>query len=320
MDTNLTAQSAREGMGTVIMHKVYGVGAGEALRLAQAETERLEGLLSRFIETSEIAWINRSAGFAPGKVSPETYEVLSRAVEFSHCSHGRFDVTICPLVKIWNICGGACKCPDERQIAEAIAFVDYKDVILDPDAKTVMLRRPGECIDLGGIGKGFAADLVLKCLREYGIESAFTNFGGNVAALGAKPDGSPWRVGIQHPRLENGLIGAVSVANRSVVTSGDYLRCFMDENGRRYHHILDPVTGYPADSGLASVTVVADSSMDADALSTILFVVGMDEGLAVLRQFPGAEAIFADGSGSVAVTGGLLDSFEPAAGITLKRI
>lgn len=320
MDTNLVAESATEGMGTVIMHKVFGVGAGDALRVAQGETARLEGMLSRFIEDSEIARINRSAGIAPEKVSGDTYAVLSRAVEFSRRSAGRFDVTVGPLVKVWNVYGGVSSPPEDKRIAEAKALVDYTDIGLDSRAKTVMLRRVGQFIDLGGIGKGFAADVVLERLREYGIDSAFTNFGGNVAALGTKPDGSPWRVGIRHPRQEGGLVGAVSAANRSVVTSGDYMRYFMDGSGRRYHHILDPRTGYPADSGLASVTVLAQSSLDADALSTILFVAGMDEGLAILRQFPRAEAIFIDHSGLVSITGGLGESFEPAAGVTLKRI
>jgi thiamine biosynthesis lipoprotein len=188
--------------------------------------------------------------------------------------------------------------------------------MLDPGKRTAGLRRVGQSIDLGGIGKGFAGDRFLEIFKKYGISSAFTNIGGNVAAIGAKPDGSPWRVGIQHPRQENSLIGLVSVADRAVVTSGDYQRYFMGRDGKRYHHILDTSTGYPAESGLVSVTVVAGSSTAADALSTILFVAGMKKGLELLGRFPGAEAVFIDAALGVHVTAGLKQSFQAAEGIS----
>jgi thiamine biosynthesis lipoprotein len=154
--------------------------------------------------------------------------------------------------------------------------------------------------------------------KKYSVSSAYTNIGGNVVALGMKPDGSPWRVGIQHPRLENSLIGLVSIAGKAVVTSGDYQRYFIGSNGKRHHHILDPSTGYPAESGLVSVTVVADSSMAADALSTILFVAGMEKGLEFLRRFSGTEAIFIDMSLQVYITTGLKECFQAGEGINVE--
>jgi FAD:protein FMN transferase len=181
--------------------------------------------------------------------------------------------------------------------------------------KTAGLKRPGQSIDLGGIGKGYDGDKFVEVFRKYGVSSAFTNLGGNVVALGAKPDGSPWRIGIRHPRQGDGLIGAVSVMNKAVVTSGDYQRYFLDAVGKRHHHILDPRSGYPADSGLMSVTVVAENSMDADALSTIVFITGMEKGLGLLEQFKATEAIVVDTDLMVYVTDGLKESFQVVEGI-----
>lgn len=249
----MIAQSEYFVMSTVIYSKAFGEQAEEALKAVEKETARLEGVLSRFIPNSEISRINRSAGIRCEKVSRETYKVLSRAVEFSECCHGCFDVTVGPLVSLWKSSRDALKPPEESKIRRILSLVDYTDLVLDPFTRAVFLKRTGQSIDLGGIGKGFAADLVLEVFKKYEVSSAFTNFGGNVAVIGAKPDGTPWHIGIAHPRNESSLIGVVSVVNKSVVTSGDYQRYFNDSSGKRYHHILDPKTGYPSDSGLISV-------------------------------------------------------------------
>lgn len=318
MNETKIAHSTNYGMGTLITNKVYGEKAEEALKAALKETERLEGVLSRFIFNSEISRINNSAGISSIKVSNETYEVLSRAVEFSRCCHGCFDVTVGPLVTLWALAKDKSKPPEESSINKILPLIDYTDLVLDPCEKSVYLKKKGQSIDLGGIGKGFAADLILEVFGEHEVTSAFTNFGGNVAAIGSKPDGAPWSVGIRHPRKVNGLIGVVSVVNKSVVTSGDYQRYFIDGSGKRYHHILDPKTGYPSESGLISVTIVADKSMAADAISTILFIAGMDKGIEVLKSFPGTEAVFIDTNLTIYVTKGLKDSFCTAGEINLK--
>jgi thiamine biosynthesis lipoprotein len=175
----------------------------------------------------------------------------------------------------------------------------------------------GQAVDLGGIGKGFAGDRIVAVLRSFEIASAYSNLGGNVVTVGNRPDGSPWQIGIQHPRQENRLLGAVAVVGESVVTSGDYQRCFMDSRGTRHHHILDPATGHPAQSGLISVSIVTDKSVIADALSTILFVAGMEKGLAFLADFPQTEAILVDSGLRVYVTRGLRYRFQPDKGIDL---
>jgi FAD:protein FMN transferase len=318
MNSTAVAQSMNHGMSTVITHRAFGKLAEESLRVVRDEAVRLEELLSRFIPGSEISRINRSAGIKCERLSGDTYEVLSRAIEFSKYCQGLFDVTIGPLVTLWNNSMDTCKPPENSRIRQVLPLVDYTDLILNPCKKTAGLQKPGQSLDLGGIGKGFAGDKFLATFRKYDILSAFTNIGGNVVALGVKPDGSPWRVGIQHPRQENSLIGLVSVTDKAVVTSGDYQRYFIGSNGKRYHHILDPSTGYPAESGLVSVTIVADSSTAADALSTILFVAGMEKGLELLRGFSGAEAILVDIDLQVYVTSGLKECFQASEGLNVN--
>lgn len=305
------------GMNTVMTHRAFGLHAEESLRAVRDEAFRLEGLLSRFIPSSDISRVNSSAGRQRERVGDEAYEVLARAQQFSNCCHGLFDVTIAPLVNVWSNCRDICEPPEDTAIKQALPLVDYTGLVLDQQNKTAGLKA-GQSIDLGGIGKGYAGDRFLDVFRQHGVTSAFTNIGGNVAALGAKPDGSPWRVGIRHPRAEGSLIGLVSVTDKAVVTSGDYQRYFMDSRGMRHHHILNPATGYPAESGLISVSVVADSSMDADALSTMVFVAGMERGLSLLKRFAGAEAIVIDTNMTVHVTAGLRGCFQPADGIKME--
>lgn len=314
----LMAKSQDYGMNTVIWHSLFGENAEVALQAAKNEIIRLEGLFSRYIPGSEISRINHTAGTGAVEISACTYEVLTKAIEFSELCQDCFDVTIGPLVDLWRYSKSISIRPDETRVAENLALVNYKDLILDPFKKTAALRKAGQSIDLGGIGKGYAADQVLKILKENGIRSAFTNFGGNVAVIGSKPDQSAWRIGVQHPRLEGRLIGAVSVVNKSVVTSGDYQRNFTDQHGRKFHHILDPQTGYPAQSGLASVTVIAENAITADALSTILFLTGITRGREILKALPGTNAVFIDLNCVVYVTESLKDFFQVDQGIEMR--
>jgi thiamine biosynthesis lipoprotein len=311
----LTAQTTHCAMGTVMTHKAFGLHAEDSLAAACNEVARLEGLLSRFLPASEISRVNASAGIRSEKVSLETYDVLSKAVEFSRSFPGCFDVTVQPLVTLWSAAKESLAQPDGSSIRQVLPLVNYRDLTLDPWEMTAGLRNVGQCIDLGGIGKGFAGDKIVDVFKGFGISSAYSNLGGNVVTLGAKPDGSPWRIGIQHPRHDNRLIGSVSVVNQTVVTSGDYQRTFTDAQGKRHHHILDPTTGYPSESGLISVSIVTDKSVAADPLSTILFVAGMEKGLEFLRSFPQTEAILVDSSLHVYVTQGLRTRFQADKGI-----
>lgn len=312
------AETEHSGMNTVMTHRAHGPHGERALTAIRAETARLENILSRYIPTSEIGRLNQSAGAGSVALSAETYAVLARARDFSRRFRGLFDITIGPLVDLWREARAAGESAAEGRISQTLPLVDHDDLLLDPGRRTARLRRRGQSVDLGGIAKGYAGDRVLDIFRRCGVTSAFSNLGGNVAALGEKPDGSPWQVGIRHPRRHDCLIGAVAVRDRSVVTSGDGQRFFVDRGGHRRHHILDPATGYPADTDLMSVTVVSESGVDADALSTILFIAGLKRGTEILRQYPGTEAVFVDADMRVYATPGLRGSFQAASGIDIE--
>lgn len=316
----VSSQTVQFAMGTVMSHKAYGMLAEEGLGAVCREIEWLENHLSRFIPQSEISTINRSAGVNCEKVSEEVFEVLSRAVEISAVCSMSFDVTIGPLVDLWQIGKDCFSCPEEAAIRQVLELVNYRDLILDPMNRTAGLRKTGQAIDLGAIGKGLAGDKVLEVYKAFGIDSAYSNLGGNVVTLGAKPDGCPWHVGIQHPRRENQLIGSVAVVDRSVVTSGDYQRFSSSPNGKKYHHILNPITGYPVESEVTSATIVSTSSTTADALSTALFITGIEKGIEFLQSFPETEAILMDAEEQVFVTKGLKSTFQPEQGIRVKFV
>lgn len=309
-------EAVHTGMGTEMAHKAFGRHAIEALKAVPNESQRLERLLSRFLPESDISRINRSAGIKYENISLEVYEIFLHAIECSDISQGLFDITVGPLVDLWDY-KHALKPPANNKIEMVLPLINYKDLELNAVHKTVGLKKSGQSVDLGGIGKGFASDRFMEIFKEYGVTSAFSNIGGNVSTLGNKPDGSPWLVGIRHPRL-NGLLGAVAVTGKAVVTSGDYERYFMDKEGRRFHHILNPITGYPAGSGLVSVTVVAGSAMTADALSTAIFVAGLERGTALIKKYPGAEAVLVDEKLSVYVTQGLRQCFQTSAEINVN--
>lgn len=306
------------GMGTVMTHTAHGGRSQAALAALHAESERLEKLLSRYQPGSDIAQMNRDAGLRHTAIHAETSAVLSEALRLSAMTDGAFDATIGPLVDLWDY-RHATAPPSPQRIRQARLAVNHRDLLLFAESGEAMLRRPGQSLDLGGIGKGFASDAFIRLLAEHGIESAYSNLGGNVSTLGCKPDGSPWRVGIRHPRGE-GAICALAVTDLSVVTSGDYERYFTDATGKRYHHILDPRTGYPAQSGLVSVTVVGPSAMTADGFSTALFVAGLERAIALLRQAEPMQAVLIDETLTLYHTAGLLGRLQTAAGVRTKII
>ena len=301
------------GMGTIMAHAAYGQNAEGALQALVGESLRLEKMLSRFVPESEISALNQAAGKSCRPVSAETFSILSEAKRLSVESAGAFDVTVGPLVDLWDF-HHATSPPSPSRIRQTARLVNYRDLTLYPGTCEAMLRRHGQSLDLGGIGKGYASDAFMRLLQSMGITSAFSNLGGNVSTLGTRPDGSPWRVGIRHPRGE-GLIGVVEVVGKAVVTSGDYELFFMDRSGRRYHHILDPRTGCPAASGLISVTVIADSAMQADALSTAVLASGIEKGLEWLKRCGTAQAILIDKHLNLYCSAGLSGSLQIITGI-----
>jgi thiamine biosynthesis lipoprotein len=314
MNATDALQVVTQGMGTQMTHRLFGKHAEEAMRAVRAESIRLENKLSRFKPDSEISQVNAHAGAGEVSISSESWELLTLAARISKLEQRCFAVTVGPMVDLWN-CSHAVSSPPEERIEALLPLINDGDVQLNADTGSASLRQEGQSIDLGGIGKGYAGDKLLAVCRSYGLSSALTNIGGNVAALGARPDGAMWQVGIRHPRHDNRLIAAVSVVDQSVVTSGDYQRFFWDRSGIRRHHLLDPASGYPAQAGLVSVTVVAGNGAEADALSTLLFVAGMERGIEVLHQVPGVEAVFVDTAMRVYYTQGLKGRLQAEAGI-----
>lgn len=296
-------------MGTIINQKVYGENAKAAAEKVESELKRLEALLSFFINSSEVSKLNNSAGKNAVELSKETIYILEKAKFFSEICNGAFDISIAPLVKQWGIFTDNERIPSQKEIDNALRLVNYKDILINFNSKKVKLARPQQMIDLGAIAKGYAADIAKKIYRECNIKSAFINIGGNVLVHGNKPDNSAWRIGLQNPIEERGkCIAVVMISDKSMVTSGDYERNFEKDNVR-YHHILDPRTGYPANSGLISTTVITKNSIDADALSTAIFVQGLEEGIKTICKIEDTEAIFITKEKEIYITEGLKDNF-----------
>lgn len=282
-------QRTRELMGTIMSITVVGVPetqAAPAVDAAFAKIAALEDVLSEWRPDSEISRINAAAGGAPVKVGPDTIAVVKAGVEVSAWSEGAFDLSWAALRGLYLFQQGQEHVPTPAEIKERIALIDYKEIVLDEKASTVALRRAGMKLGTGGIAKGYALDRAATVLKLAGIEN-FMIFGGGQVHVGGKRDGRPWRIGIQHPRRDD-YFAFLESTGGSVSTSGDYEHAFV-KDGRRWHHIIDTRTGYPVDH-TASVTLVAESGLYADALSTAVFVLGPERALARLARAPGGKA------------------------------
>ena len=276
---------------------------------AENRVLQLDKRLSIFNAESEISQINQYAGKEPVWVSSDTFTLLRRAVWWSERTNGAFDITLGPLIKLWRKAKLEKIPPKQSAINECLRLVDYRDLILDEKNSTAMLKRCGQCIDLGGIAKGFAADQVKKLLLENEVRSALINLGGNIAAIGSKPDGSPWKLGIQKPFAPVGeYIGLTEIVDATVVTSGLYENYFYHGN-RLYHHIIDSHTGWPCESGLLSVTAIGKSSMDMDALTTAIYALGMEKGLELLKA-EGSKGVFITSQKQVYTTEDMDEKFK----------
>ncbi|MCB2293723.1 FAD:protein FMN transferase [Clostridium algoriphilum] len=297
-------------MGTIVQFKVYGKNAEKATQAAVKEVSNIEKKMSVNIKTSEISKLNAKAGVSGEKLSTDTYSVIEKSVQYSKLTGGALDATIEPIVSLWGIGTDKERLPSKKEIDEKLKFVNYNDIILDKKNSTVKLKRMNQAIDLGAIAKGYTADEVKKVLLNNKISSAIINLGGNVYALGNKPDGTSWNIGVQNPLSTRGeYLGSISATDKSIVTSGNYERFFI-KDGIRYHHIFDPKSGYPANKGLISTTIVSDKSIDGDALSTSTYILGLDKGLKLVESMKGVEAIFITNDKKIYVTPGLKDNFD----------
>ncbi len=288
-------KASYNGMGTIADFIVFGEEnlATEGIEKAKGIMIDIENKMSLNIEESEINRINLNAGIKRVFVSQDTFDVVSRGLYFSELTKGKFDISIGPISKLWNIGTDDERVPSNEEINEKLSLVDYNNILLNPEENTVYLEKAGMELDLGAIAKGFAADKIISTFKEMGIENALVNIGGNIKVLGKNPQRNrPWRVGLRHPRDARGrhFSTARLFDQQTVVTSGDYERFFM-EKGLRYHHIFDGNNGKPSISDIIGVSIITENSMDADGLSTSVFLLGSQKGLKFIEEMENVEAI-----------------------------
>lgn len=288
-------------MDTAMDFTVYG----DATLLDEAETliGSLEEQVSVTDEHSDIYAIDHTGS---GSLSGNAAELMEQALELCRRTGGALDISVYPIVRAWGFTTGGYQVPDEETIQSLLPLVDYTQIQYDAATGVVALPEGME-IDLGSVAKGYAGQLAAQMLREHGVQSALLNLGGNVQTVGAKPDGSPWQIGIKDPQGEDAMM-VLSVEDQAVVTSGGYERYF-EQDGQTYWHIMDPSTGHPADSGLISVTIVGDEGVVCDGLSTALFVMGLEKAADLWAQSGDFGAVFVTASGEVYITEGLQDRF-----------
>jgi thiamine biosynthesis lipoprotein len=297
-------------LGTACTVRLYSGGSPAVLDAAFARIAEIESRMTVNRDDSEVIQINKAAGLRPIVVTPDVLEVVQQGLAYSRAGDGAYDITVDPLVALWGIGTARARVPTPEEIRRALGLISYRNVVVDPKASTVFLKRPGMGLDLGSIAKGYAADEVARVLRARDVNSALIDLGGNVLTMGTKPDGSRWRIGIQNPEEARGTkIGYVEIAGGSVTTAGTYER-FFEQDGKRYFHILDAQTGYPAWNGLAAVAIVAGDSLSADGYDTLVFTLGLEHGRLFVESTQGKiEAVFITEKRDVSVTPGLRARF-----------
>ncbi|AYE35854.1 FAD:protein FMN transferase [Clostridium septicum] len=296
-------------MGTIIKVTIFDSSNEKVLDEVFNKIKELESTLSINANGTLIDKINESAGVAPVKVDDDTYNLISKGIEYSNLSNGLFDISIGPLVKLWSIGLPEAKVPSKEEINEKLPLIDFNNIELNDTNKTIFLKKSGMLLDLGGIAKGYTADKISDILAENNIKNALIDLGGNIYTHGTKITGDDWKVGIQDPFSERGeIIGSITISNKSIVTSGIYER-FIEKDGIKYHHILSPETGYPYDNDLAGITIISNKSIDGDALSTSVFAMGLKDGINFVEKLENIEAIFVTKDKRVHITSGLKDNF-----------
>lgn len=299
-------------LGTVCTITLYDKAPDEAFEKSFKRLKEIEDKMTINAANSEVDSVNNASGSGYVKVSDDTYYVIKEGFDYSKLSGGIFDISVGPLVKLWNIGTDKARVPTQEEINTKLPLVGYENILLDENEKKIMLKDKNMLIDLGGIAKGYAADEVKRILGGYGIKNAIINLGGNVLTIGDNPQGRPWRIGIQNPDATRGdYVGTIQVTDQTVVTSGIYERYFIAD-GKHYHHMLSPFDGYPFDNGLASVTIITDKSIIGDAFSTSVFGKGLEKGMEYVAEQKNMEAIFITKDNKVYITPGLKNNFTIA--------
>ena len=292
-------------MGTLVTVTAVAFDTKVGNRAVQAafdEIKRLEQLLSTWRSDSELSQVNAEAGRRPVKVSRETFEVVGRSLEMARLTHGGFNIALGPAIEAWSVTERQ-QILDDHTLEQLKLLVDWTNIQLDQKAQTIYLPRKGMRLDVGGVGKGYAADRAVEVMKRAGIKGGVVALSGDIKAFGMFPERTGFPVGIRHPRDEGALMGMIDLQDEAISTAGDYER-FFERDGIRYHHILDPHTLQPA-RGCQSVTVIAKEGVMADGLDTGIFVLGPKNGMALVEQLPDVEAIIVDANGTLLVSSGL---------------
>ena len=271
--------------------------ANKYIDIAIDEVKRIEKLISSWDANSQTSFINSNAGIKAVKVDKELFDLIERAINISKLTDGAFDISYASMDRIWKFDGSMTEMPLEEKITASVAKVGFRNIVLDKENNTVFLKLEGMKIGFGAIGKGYAADKAKSVLIEKGVPSGIINASGDMSTWGQQPDGSEWKVAITNPLNKNKVFALLPITNGAVVTSGNYEK-YVNFNGKRYTHIIDPRTGYPS-SGIISVTVFAPKAELADALATSVFVMGKEAGLDRINQLPKIECIIIDDKGNI---------------------
>ena len=305
-------------MDTYMSLKAYGAGGEAAVSEAQERIAALEQTLS-VTDTQSDLWAVNHAGGAAVNVSQDTACILDMAEQGSAESGGALCISLYPVLQAWGFTTGSYQVPSGEKLSALLPLADDSRIARNGTE----LRIPDEMqLDLGALAKGYTSDSVIGIMQAHGVSSAIVSLGGNVQALGKKPDGSLWRVGITDPRQPEVNLGVVEIENKAVITSGNYERYFTDDAGNRYWHILDPADGRPADNGLISVTAIGESGLRCDALSTALYVEGIEKAQEHWRRCNDFEMILVTDTGRLLVTEGIADHFTNGSNLSaevLKR-
>lgn len=299
-------------MGTYVTLRIYDEEKEAIIEKGFNRVKNLADRLSGETQESEITAINQAAGKNPVVLSEDVYDLVKYAAEYTAESKGEFDYTIGPITDLWRIGFDDARKPEPVEIDEALQLVDYKSVELDDEERSVFLKKEGMMLDLGAIAKGYMADEIHELFEEEGVTTAIIDLGGNVFVMGGSPsrEGEFWNVGVQDPFGNRGeSIGSTKQTNRSIVTSGIYER-YLEVDGKLYHHLMDPDVGYPFENEIAGISIISEKSVDGDALSTLVFGLGLEAGLEYVNQREGVEAVFISKDKNIYLSDGLKDNFE----------
>lgn len=303
-------------MDTYMTLTAYGKNAKKALDAAVDEINNIEQLVSTGIDSSEVSQINKNG---KGSVSETTGYLIKRSKEIYDSTNGVFDITIYPIMQAWGFPTENYRVPGKKELKKLRGLMGADHVLYDEKKQEVTLNKEGMKIDLGGIAKGYTSSKVMDIFKENGISSAVISLGGNVQTLNGKPDGSDWRVAVENPADTGSYIGVLSIKDKAVITSGGYERYFK-QDGKTYHHIIDPANGYPANNGLTSVTIVSDDGTLADGLSTSLFIMGPEKAQKYWKEHSDEfDTILVKDDGSILVSEGLAEYFTSESDFTIIK-